>query len=199
VSYEFDIFFSYKRDIESNFWHKRLKEKVDFWTKYYLGVEDLRIFFDVDDIRTGELWRERIAEALRKSKCVVCIWSYTYFRSKHCVSEWETFEKRSISSGTSLIASARNVREQIMFPPKAQSRQSLDFSEYFSTFDSFWTSQRGEEFERNLLKRFADDVAKIIRNAPDYAESFPIIDVFQGPDPDGGTTARPRIDRIANA
>jgi hypothetical protein len=35
MAYEYDIFFSYKRNVESDEWHERLKEKI----RYFVGEE----------------------------------------------------------------------------------------------------------------------------------------------------------------
>jgi hypothetical protein len=45
MAYQFDAFFSYKRDPESDDWHERVKDKLTFWLKQYLGRSDVSIFF----------------------------------------------------------------------------------------------------------------------------------------------------------
>ena len=50
MAYEYDAFFSYKRDHESDEWHERVKDKLIFWLKQELGRQDIRIFFDTEEI-----------------------------------------------------------------------------------------------------------------------------------------------------
>ena len=107
MPYEYDVFFSYKRDSESYEWHKKVKEKLEYWLKNELGGLEVNIFFDTEDISSGELWRQKIKSALTKSKCIVCIWSPVYFKSKWCVSEWTTFEERSLVANRDLVNPAR--------------------------------------------------------------------------------------------
>src|SRR5262245_40512338 len=94
MAYQYDAFFSYKRDRESDAWHERVKDKVIYWLKHELQRQDVRIFFDTEEIRTGMRWRQKLADALRHSKCLICVWSPLYFQSKWCVSEWQTFVER---------------------------------------------------------------------------------------------------------
>jgi TIR domain len=88
MSYLYDAFFSYKRDTQSDFWHQMVKDKLAHWLRVELGQPEVKIFFDTEEIHTGDRWRQKIAHALTHSKCLVCVWSPYYFQSKYCVSEW---------------------------------------------------------------------------------------------------------------
>jgi hypothetical protein len=86
MSYQYDAFFSYKRDRESDQWHEVVKTKLEFWLRQELQKLNVRIFFDTEEIRTGMRWRQKLSDSLKKSRCIVCFWSPLYFQSKWCVS-----------------------------------------------------------------------------------------------------------------
>src|SRR5437762_14043948 len=37
MAYQYDVFFSYKRDPESDHWHENVKTKLEFWLKHELN------------------------------------------------------------------------------------------------------------------------------------------------------------------
>jgi hypothetical protein len=81
------------------------------------------------------------------------------------------------------------------YPSVAKERQAPDFSHYASTIPSFWDSQLAVEFEMRCLRPFAQDIAAIIRFAPEFQPDFPLV---TAPD-DLIIEADIRIDRISNA
>ena len=180
MSYQFDAFFSYKRDPESDDWHERVKDKIAFWLKHELMRNEVKIFYDREDIRTGARWRARLESALKTSRCIICIWSPLYFRSKWCLSEWKTFAERGKTLNCELVLPASYFDGE-SFPPEAREIQFLDFSHYASTMPRFWDTQLAVDFENTCLRPFARAVADIIRNAPVYDASFPIV---EAPDQD---------------
>lgn len=92
--YQYEAFYSYKRDEESNKWHEKVVSKLRYWLKKELAQSDVKLFFDVESIQTTDRWEMKIAEGLRRSKCFVGIWSPDYFQSRWCLSEWHTFLAR---------------------------------------------------------------------------------------------------------
>jgi hypothetical protein len=175
MSYQYDVFFSYKRDRESDAWHERVRDKLVYWLRQSLNQAQVAIFLDTEDITTGNRWRMKLQSALKASKCVVCIWSPLYFKSKWCVSEWMTFEQRGQPLGLDLVAPARYYDGEF-YPEPAKDRQSPDFSDYASTMPRFWETEHAVEFEKKLLRPFALDLANIIRSAPDFDPNFPIVE-----------------------
>src|SRR5262249_25303408 len=157
-----DAFFSYKRDRESDSWHETVKGKLMFWLKQELQRPDVQIFFDSEDIRAGMRWRDRIAESLKRSRCLVCLWSPLYFRSKWCVSEWMTFMRREDMTKRDLVMPASYFDGE-SFPPAASARQVLDFSQFASTMPRFWDTDLAVTFEQQRLRPFARDLAAMIR------------------------------------
>lgn len=173
MDYQYDAFFSYKRDRESNDWHERVKNKLTFWLKHELQRQDVKIFFDTEEIRTGMRWSQKLSDALRRSKCLVCIWSPLYFQSRWCVSEWMSFVERCNQLNRELIIPASYFDGE-NFPPAAQATQFLDFSEFASTMPRFWDTESAVRFEEQRIRPFARDLAAMIRHAPPYNDSFPI-------------------------
>lgn len=194
LEYSYDAFFSYKRDPESDDWHEKVKEKLEHWLKN--EVSDFRgIFFDRADIGTGELWNSRLKDALLQSKCIVCIWSPAYFRSRHCVSEWKTFQKReeAFKPKQPLIRPAR-YHDGVHFPQEARAQQVVDFGPYASTIGRFWDTERACEFEEKHIKKLAVDVAASIEACPECHEQFPLYEAT-----DGDLIAAPSIARLGGA
>jgi hypothetical protein len=169
------VFFSYKRDPESDAWHLRVRDKLAHWLKMDLNRADVKIFLDTEDIRTGQRWHSKLETALRTSKCIVCIWSPLYFKSKWCVSEWTSFEQRGQALGLDLVVPARYY-DGDHYPQLAQDRQSRDFSDFASTMPRFWDTDHAVEFEFTLLRPFARDLAASIRLAPQFDPNFPIVE-----------------------
>ena len=192
MAYQYDAFFSYKRDPESDDWHERVKEKLTFWLKQYLGRQDVRIFFDREDIHTGTRWRMRLADALKTSRCIVCVWSPLYFQSQWCLSEWKTFVERSRHANSDLVLPASYFDGE-SFPQAAKDIQFRDFSRFASTMPRFWDTESAVRFEETCLRPFAEDLARIIRSAPNYNDAFPVVEAASRE-----VQSEPTIGRIAN-
>jgi hypothetical protein len=171
MTYQYDAYFSYKRDRESNDWHERVKNKLTYWLKHELQRNDVRIFFDTEDIRAGMYWHQRLQDGLIQSKCLVCIWSPLYFQSRWCISEWMTFVDRGNRLHRQLVLPASYFDGET-FPPTAKATQILDFSEFASTMPRFWDTEAAVRFEEHRIRPFARDLAELIRGAPPFDEGF---------------------------
>ena len=189
MAYEYDVFFSYKRDPQSDDWHRKVKEKLDFYLRMELARPTLSVFFDTEEISTGLYWKIKLADAAKKSRCLVGIWSPLYFQSKWCLSEWQTFRERERLWNCNVVVAA-SYHDGKHFPADAQAKQLMDFSDYTSTMSGFWTTTRAVDFEPKLMK-FAADAAKIIRAVPDYDDSFPIAEAADGDLPTPPDIGRP--------
>lgn len=175
MSYRYDAFFSYKRASESNEWHQKVLGTLVYWLKQELQRDDVRIFIDAEDIRTGSRWRSQLVDSLKTSKCVVCLWSPLYFQSKWCRSEWLSFVERGQRYNRNLVLPA-SYHDGQSFPREAQETQWRDFSHYASTMPKFWSTDLAVEFEKEHLKPFASDLAQMIREAPPFDDTFPIVE-----------------------
>lgn len=189
MGYQYDAFFSYKRDSESDEWHKNVKTKLEFWLKQELQRLDVHIFFDTEEIRTGMQFRQKVTSALKQSRCIVCLWSPLYFQSKWCYSEWMTFVRRGEMVNSQLVMPA-HFHDGESFPAAAKVAQYLDFSPFANTMPAFWMTVEAVRFQP-LLKQFARDLAVMIREAPPYDDTFPIVEVPDDQIPPEGTIGRP--------
>ena len=94
TGYEFDVFFSYKRHSLSADWTRRVSALLCYYLSHELNVPEARVFVDEESIELGDEWPETLQRALRRSKCLVCVWSPLYFQSDWCYSEWRSFQAR---------------------------------------------------------------------------------------------------------
>ena len=193
AEYLFDVFFSYKRDPESDEWHAAVVRQLEFWLRKEINVPKARIFFDTQNIETGEQWKDTILESLKASKCLVGVWSPDYFHSRWCTSEWQTFVKREtllkLKAG-SLIAPARYY-DGDYFPRHARGAQMTDFSKYTSTLAYFWKTDDAYQFEQTVLKGLAQTVARKIKAAPTFDDNFPVVTVHRDSVPSPPPVPRP--------
>jgi hypothetical protein len=173
--YEYDVFFSYKRHGLTLEWTRGVHTRLKYWITQELGKGEARLFVDDESIETGARWPEKLRDALRLSKCMVCVWSPWYFQSSWCVSEWRSFlerEKRLNMTSHGLIAPMR-FHDGEHFPDEARIVQCTDVSPYTSTVPGFWTSGRALELE-DQLKAVARSVAGMIRSAPPFEPDWPV-------------------------
>src|SRR5258707_1116615 len=123
MDYAYDVFVSYRREPFRNAWIieyfiPRLKAYLDEEIAARIDGPPARIFFDQTDIEPavrlglpsgingiepGGLWRNKLKEAIRRSKCMVGLWSPTYFKSAWCTTECSSFEAREHRATIPLI------------------------------------------------------------------------------------------------
>ena len=177
TDYEYDVFLSYKRHGLTLDWTRQVCQRLQFWLTQELGGREAKLFVDEDCLEAGDHWPERLRDALRLSRCLVCVWSPSYFQSSWCVSEWQSFMERERllqMEAHGLIAPLK-YHDGEHFPEAAQSVQWTDVAPYTATVPAFWTSTRALELE-DILKRFARSVAHIIARAPLFKPDWPIVE-----------------------
>src|SRR5262249_15979788 len=103
-----------------------------------------------------------------------------------------TFVERSKLKKTELVAPASYFDGE-SFPKDATAVQFVDFSEYASTMPKFWETESAVTFETMRLKPFAKDLARLIRAAPEYDDSFPLVEA-----PEPAVAGEPTIGRPAD-
>jgi hypothetical protein len=59
-------------------------------------------FFDVADIKTGQDWEDRLGEALRHIRVLVCLFSPWYLARPYCAKEFEVFRRRVEKTGAAM-------------------------------------------------------------------------------------------------
>jgi hypothetical protein len=178
IDYEYDVFFSYKRHDMTLDWSRRVHRLLQYWLSQEIHDREVRMFVDEDQIEAGDIWPERLKDALKRSRCMVCVWSPSYFRSDWCYSEWQTFRKReelTNQNSHGLIVPMR-FHDGDHFPEEARNIQWIDVAPYNSTLSAFWSSERALELEE-LLKKVARTVAARIVFAPPFDATWPVVEV----------------------
>ena len=175
--YDYDVFFSYRRHELILDWTIQVVHRLEFWLTQELGGREPRIFFDQGSIEVGDRWPNKLRIALQSSKCLVCIWSPSYFQSHWCVSEWQSFlaREQKLGLGTHGLIAPVRFHDGEYFPEEAANVQWADFAGYTATTPVFWQTQRAVEFE-DVLKRFASSVAGLVRRAPPFQSDWPLVE-----------------------
>ena len=68
---------------------------VDLLKKTYhdhYDGEKIDVFFDIDGLKSGELWENKLLESLRQSAVMIVILSDDYYNSEYCYKEWQHFQ-----------------------------------------------------------------------------------------------------------
>ena len=174
MDYQYDIFYSYKRNPHTLHWNRWVRDKLVFWLTQEIGGRKINCFMDEQSIETGEHWPESLQTALKHSRCLVGVWSPEYFQSEWCVSEWKTFvEREKCIQRVGLIAPIRHIDGE-HFPPDAQIVQSIDVREFNSTVQAFLESKKAIKLETRI-KELAMRVASIINGAPEFDATWPSV------------------------
>lgn len=84
------MFLSYTRSSDEARHVRALVKEMRSAFKERTG-EDLRIFFDVSEIRTADIWKQRLIRALESSSVLVAVIGSSYYRSEWCRREWDYF------------------------------------------------------------------------------------------------------------
>ena len=93
----YDLFISYSRRDDKQGQVRALKEQIE--TDYRsFAKEDLRCFFDIEEIASMDDWRHRILAGLRDSNLLLLVLSPAYLDSPYrdCVSHPGTEEQHAI-------------------------------------------------------------------------------------------------------
>jgi hypothetical protein len=122
-----------------------------------------QIFMDVENLRAGDAWQEVIRAALRASRCLVPVWSAPYFRSRFCLWEWQSFQRR----GANLVVPIGWTKPLAFFPAEARATQIYDFSRYAFPNPGLTASEKGMPFYETI-RDFAQAVADKMLVAPAF-------------------------------
>ena len=164
TDYDYDVFISYHRGGPVQQW-------VDQWFEQFLTTylafeldDEPRVFRDAHDLRTGDKWRSVLVTALGRTKCLVPIYTPTYFRSAWCSAEWSCFLERERATQRDLIVPVQ-WHSSDKFPAEAKLSQLADFREFALVGPAFRNTEGFLLFERRM-KEFCRDLARKVENAP---------------------------------
>ncbi len=175
--YKYDVFFSYKRhDLTIN-WMREVSKRLELWLTESLGDREAKVFVDEADVEIGDRWPDRLRHAVKYSRCLVCVWTPSYFQSSWCVSEWQSFLEREklLNIEVQGLIAPLKFHDGEHFPEEARRVGWEDVAPYASTVPAFWNSAKAIELEARL-KAFAESVAQIIRRAPRFCPDWPIVE-----------------------
>jgi hypothetical protein len=94
------------------------------------AADDAKIaFFDVEDIKTGQDWEQRLDSVLRSARMIVCMCSPTYVNSAFCAKEFEVFRRRFVqASAPDNVVIVPVIWEPGLLPAAVQKFQFTDAS-----------------------------------------------------------------------
>jgi TIR domain len=199
ADYLYDVFISYQRKGLTKGW---ITEHFlpHFGTWLPLAIQDIcdrpaqPIFFDesqtnpafpvewrseIAGVEGGSDWATELRRAIRVSRCMVGIWTPTYFDSEWCDIEWQSFDRRAVQTGRRVILATKVYGKS--FPKRATEIQYYDFSSYLLFGKALIDSKKYESFQ-DAIKHLAEQVAKAVRDAPPF-EPWPLADDLPPPPP----------------
>ncbi|MFT4189230.1 MAG: toll/interleukin-1 receptor domain-containing protein [Aeromicrobium sp.] len=88
----FDVFISYSRRDDADGWVSGLRDAII--ADFQRFGRSPRIFFDREDIRDMDDWRQRILVGLRESRVLLVCLSPSYLASPYCRWEWTEYLRR---------------------------------------------------------------------------------------------------------
>lgn len=174
MSYQYDVFLSYRRHREWPLWVQNTFLPV---FAHWLGEEvtDLRIFVDYE-IETGDSWPHRLGQALGQSKILVPLFSRQYFGSPWCQLELGLMMAREANCGYrtgdhpgGLVVPA-HIHDGADLPALARAIQAAQLQ----PFTNIRVSKQSLTEERlsEEIRRWVPDVAAAIRSAPAHQDAW---------------------------
>jgi TIR domain len=150
----------------------RLNQRVSQLTGKGLG------FVDRTDIRPGQEWPDELAEALRTTETMVCMYSPSYFQSEYCGREMQVFlDRRRNYIRTNGGKKPANIIPVIWHPVPRRIPKSLPNIEYAALDGSspatgVWNL--GDQGRERELYDFVDKIAIRVRDAADETPLPPL-------------------------
>ena len=174
MSYQYDVFLSYRRSGHGNagqwvrnHFHPLLRDCLSD----QVGWEPT-IFFDLE-VETGLRWPDLLADALRRSKMLVAVWSPPYFRSSWCLAEWQSMLAREqLLSGKVLIYPVV-FSDSHTFPDAAKNRQSRDLKAWSNPFPAYQETRDYDRFYQEM-QDVAAELGRMLAAVPAWQPDWPV-------------------------
>lgn len=188
MDYKHDIFFSYAHgDLIEDWIFVHFLRIFKHHLESALGRPP-DIFVDREGIRSGDSWPLSLKTALSRSRCLVAIWSPSYFSSKWCVREcWTMLRResqlgyRTVENPTGLVVPL-NASDGSSFPEYARNIQWLDCRDYIIVGQGFEKTEMFVEFQVKI-REWSKNVATVISGAPAWNEGWLNEPPMEIPDP----------------
>jgi hypothetical protein len=171
MSYEYDVFLSYRRHGEWPVWVRDIFMPL---FKHYLGEElgqEAKVFVDYQ-IETGDSWPQRLGNSLGRTRVLVALFSRQYFTSPWCKQELQHVLSRERACGfrtaqnTAGLIVPAYIHDGVDFPRQVQHIQAAQLQKYTNVRLS-----KGSLTEERLseeIERWVPSIAHAIRSAPDW-------------------------------
>jgi TIR domain len=176
VSYEHDIFISYRRDPETLLWI----------TEHFVPLLTLRVGMDLgrqplifvdEQIESGTSWPQSLGLALGGSRTLIALWTGNYLSSVWCTEELshmvarEKEEKLRTAARPYGVIIPAFIHDGERFPPDLHYMQHFEIQKCFNVRMAR-NSARAEELDATLVAQ-APAIAACIDNAPVWRRSWP--------------------------
>jgi len=170
--------------------------RLPWWLPNAMPVgHQTKIFVDWDGIETGSAWPEKLQHALKRSRCLLPIWSPEYFRSTWCLAEWRTMMEREKLLGMRTIELSEGLIYPVTyfdgehFPQEARTCQQKDLCRWNTPHSIFSDTPGYVEFDRQV-QLLVQELARMVQRAPDW-QDWPV--VVPENSPDQGVVRLPRL------
>jgi hypothetical protein len=175
MSYNYDIFISYRRNPETLAWIK----------EHFVPLLSLRLEFELqrkpaiyvdEQIESGSSWPPALGAALGGSRVLIALWTGNYFASVWCTEEFSQMlgredeaKLRTVARPHGLIIPAF-IHDGDSFPPDLKHIQPFEIQSCFNPRMAR-NSQRAEELDAALAAQ-APAIASSIQNAPSWRKKW---------------------------
>ena len=176
MSYDYDVFLSYRRLGE---WPQWVDRHFLPLFRHWLGEELGRkpeIFVDREGTQSGDYWPLRLAQAHSTSRVLVGLWSRTYFESTWCQAELARMLAHHQACGIPKpglpqgLIHAAILHDGDTFPDTVATIQAVDLSRCANVRLAHG-SPKAEQLE-DLIRGWVPGIAHAIGNAPEYDSSW---------------------------
>lgn len=175
MSYQFDVFISYRRH---GAWPTWVADCFLPVFMHWLGEElgrTANVFYDVT-LETGHDWPIELGNALASSRILIPLFSRQYFNSNWCKTELALICARERLCGLPTILRPQRlivpaiIHDGDEIPQAVRSIQAAKLQEYSNAFMT--PKSASMEDLSNKLCQWIPDVAKAIKRAPEHDESW---------------------------
>jgi hypothetical protein len=178
VSYQHDIFVSYKRHPETLEWIKEhFLPLLDLQVGLELGVDpEIYVHEITDQIPAGTAWPAELGEEIGNSKILIALWSGTYVNSVWCMRELCSMMARELETSTKdslkkyRLVIPVVVHDGDKIPQGLALTQRLDLRACYNT-RMRRDSAKAEELSDKIQKH-APGIAGAIAHAPEWKEKW---------------------------
>jgi len=176
MSYQYDLFVSYRRNPETRTW---IEEHFVPLLELRVGLEldrSVSIFID-DNIETGRSWPLELGNALGRSRALIVLWSGNYLASRWCATELSQMLARERETGARTAGRPHGlvipafIHDGDKFPADLGHIQRFEIQKSFNVRMAR-NSPRAEELDA-VLSLHAPAIASAIEHAPEWKASWP--------------------------